>query len=161
MYVLETGGMVLPRTTTYMEAACTLATPLTLHPFAFRVHTHELGRVVSGWRVSPDMEWTLVGKADPQREQMFWGVRDPGRKVIRGGDTLAARCTMVSNRERITWVGPTAAHEMCNFYLMYWVEGGVKLGDERCYTVGPPVYSWDQILIGGLSNIPDKEASTL
>ena len=159
--MLETGGMILPRTTTYMEAACTLSTPLSLHPFAFRVHTHELGRVVSGWRVSPDMQWTLVGKADPQREQMFWGVRDPELKVIRGGDTLAARCTMVSDRDRVTWVGPTAAHEMCNFYMMYWVEGGAKLENEHCYTVGPPVYSWDQILIGGLSNIPDKEASTL
>ena len=58
-------------------------------------------------------------------------------------------------------MGSTREAEMCNFYLMYWVEGGAKLGDERCYTVGPPVYSWDRILIGGLSNIPDKEASTL
>ena len=27
---------------------------------------------------------------------------------------------MVSDRSRVTWVGPTAEHEMCNFYLMYW-----------------------------------------
>ena len=51
MYVLETGGLILPRTTAYLEAACTLAPPRPLHPFAFRVHTHALGRVVSGWRV--------------------------------------------------------------------------------------------------------------
>ena len=51
VYVLETGGLILPRTTAYMEAACTLAPPRPLHPFAFRVHTHALGRVVSGWRV--------------------------------------------------------------------------------------------------------------
>ena len=50
---------------------------------------------------------------------------------------------------------------MCNFYMMYWVEGREKLGTERCTSVGPPVYSWDQILIGGLSNIPDIEASSL
>ena len=33
---------------------------------------------------------------------------------------LDGRCTMVSDRSRVTWVGPTAEHEMCNFYLMYW-----------------------------------------
>ena len=40
-------------------------------------------------------------------------------------------------------------------------EGGGGPMDGRCYSVGPPVYSWDQILIGGLSNIPDIEASSL
>ena len=40
-------------------------------------------------------------------------------------------------------------------------EGGGGPLDGRCYSVGPPVYSWDQILIGGLSNIPDIEASSL
>ena len=54
--------MVLPKTTTFMEAACKIRTHLTVHPFAFRVHTHELGRVVSGWRVTDDMAWSLVGK---------------------------------------------------------------------------------------------------
>ena len=39
------------RATQYMEAACKLTTSLTLHPFAFRTHTHDLGRVVSGWKV--------------------------------------------------------------------------------------------------------------
>jgi len=30
------------------------------------------------------------------------------------------------------------------------------------FSLGPPIYSWDEwILGGGLSNIPDKEASTL
>ena len=124
-------------------------------------HTHSLGRVVSGWTVSPNMTWTLLGKADPQRPQMFYPVSGSGEVVVRDGDRLAARCTMVSHRETFTWVGPTASHEMCNFYLMYWVEGRRKLNQERCYSVGPPVYSWDRLIIGGLSNIPDVEASRL
>ena len=33
---------------------------------------------------------------------------------------------------------------MCNFYMMYWVEGREKLGTERCTSVGPPVYTWDR-----------------
>ena len=50
------------QTTTYSEAACQLDTNLIVHPFAFRVHTHGLGRVVSGWKVTPDMSWTLLGR---------------------------------------------------------------------------------------------------
>ena len=37
------------------------------------------------------MEWTLLGKADPQREQMFWPVEAAEQKLVRAGDTLAAR----------------------------------------------------------------------
>ena len=32
---------------------------------------------------------------------------------------------MVSYRDRMTWVGATANDEMCNFYMMYWVQGQV------------------------------------
>ena len=62
VYFVGTNGMIPARTTTYMEAACRLATSLTIHPFAFRTHTHALGRVVSGWKVTEDMEWSLIGK---------------------------------------------------------------------------------------------------
>ena len=89
--------------------------------------------------------------------------------TLTGGDTIAARCTMVSYRDRMTWVrwfyflcyifhlqylsvlymyswvshvskcvqmcfikvGATAEDEMCNFYLMYWVDGQEKLKNER------------------------------
>ena len=154
VYFIGTNGMIAPKTTTYMEAACKLNTKLTIHPFAFRTHTHALGRVVSGWKVSEDMEWSLIGKEDPQKPQMFYPVSDSSMTVT-GGDTLAARCTMVSYRDRITWVGATAEDEMCNFYMMYWVEGEEKLGNERCNSVGPPVYTWDRWLVGGgLSSAP-------
>ena len=94
---------------------------------------------------------------------MFYPVEDSAM-TLTGGDTVAARCTMVSYRDRITWVtnshlnifcpskhskhyfqvGATAEDEMCNFYMMYWVEGREKLGTERCTSVGPPVYTWDR-----------------
>ena len=60
-----------------------------------------LGRVVSGWKVSPAMQWTLLGKRDPQLPQMFYPT-EPGITVT-SGDTLAARCTMVSYRDHTTW----------------------------------------------------------
>jgi len=161
VYVLETGGMIPPKTTSYMETACKLNTKLKIHPFAFRTHTHALGRVVSGWRVSPGMQWSLIGKKDPQLPQMFYPIADP-HMTMTGGDTIAARCTMVSLRNRITWVGATAEDEMCNFYMMYWVDGQDKLSNERCFSLGPPVYAWDRWIVGGgLTNIPDREASSL
>ena len=59
-------------------------------------------------------------------------------------------------------VGPAKDDEMCNFYLMYWVEGNNVMSQKSCFSLGPPIYSWDGwILGGGLNNIPDDEASTL
>ena len=70
--------------------------------------------------------------------------------------------SVFSYRDRITWVGATAEDEMCNFYMMYWVDGSEKLTNERCQSVGPPVYAWDRWIVGGgLRNVPDEEASSL
>ena len=49
-------------TTTYSEAACPLTEDLVIHPFRYDVHTHGLGTVVSGWKVTSNMSWTLIGK---------------------------------------------------------------------------------------------------
>ena len=75
------------QTTTYAEAACQLKTDMIIHPFAFRVHTHGLGRVVSGWKVTADQTWTLLGKRDPQLPQMFEEIKDD-TITLRYGDTL-------------------------------------------------------------------------
>jgi peptidylglycine monooxygenase len=76
VYMTATQGRFPAGITTKAEAACRLNTDLTIHPFAFRVHTHALGKVVTGWKVSPNMEWTLLGKDDPQLPQMFNPVAD-------------------------------------------------------------------------------------
>ena len=62
--------------------------------------------------------------------QMFYPVVESDMTLTKG-DTVAARCTMVSYRDRITWVGSTAEDEMCNFYMMYWVEGNQVLSSQR------------------------------
>lgn len=161
VYYSATNGRYPAGDTTYSESACTLNTDKEIHPFAFRVHTHGLGRVVSGWKVSPDMTWTLLGKKDPQLPQMFYPVAD-NTTVLRNGDYMASRCTMVNYRDHAVSVGSTNQDEMCNFYLMYWVEGTEVLSQKSCFSVGPPLYSWGGwILGGGLSNIPDEEASSL
>lgn len=50
--------------------------------------------------------------------------------------------------------------EMCNFYLMYWVENSQPLEQKYCFSAGPPTYYWKQAE-PGLRHIPDIEASTL
>lgn len=49
--------------------------------------------------------------------------------------------------------------EMCNFYLMYYVENDEPLNRKYCFGTGPPKYYWrhDE----SLQNIPDEEASEL
>ena len=146
--------------TTKAEAACQINTDLVLHPFAFSVHTHALGRVVTGWKVSPNMQWTLLGKDDPSLPQMFNPIADKST-TLTGGDILASRCTMVNKGENDVFVGQTRKDEMCNFYLMYWVEGDKLPSDTFCFSIGPPFYAWDGSEFGQpLKNIPDKEAST-
>lgn len=53
----------------------------------------------------------------------------------------------------------TSDDEMCNFYVMYWVEGTEPLEQQLCVSEGSPRYYWYKDPY--LSNIPDKEASTL
>ena len=80
----------------YLETSCQLPSDnLRLHPFAFRTHTHDLGTVVSGYKVSKSKtNWKLIGKMSPQKPQAFYPVADLDM-VINGGEYLAARCTMV------------------------------------------------------------------
>lgn len=155
VYVLGTGGGIPPRTTEYMESSCAIAENKTLHPFAYRVHTHSLGKIVSGY-VIKDNQWIELGKRDPMTPQMFYHSSFNG--TIGYGDRLASRCTMQSERDHWTYVGTTNNDEMCNFYLMYYVENEEPLKETFCFSMGPPRYYWEQ---DGLIDIPDRAASTL
>jgi peptidylglycine monooxygenase len=161
--LMGTGGSAPPHSTTYFETACKIEDQREIHPFAFRTHTHSLGRVVSGWRVRNNQDWTLIGKKSPQVPQMFYPVETD--MTLSAGDVVAARCTMVNTRDRTTMVGPTGEDEMCNFYMMYWVEGKDTIQPNTCFTRGPPTWSWGGLGLLGLGadlgNIPDLEASVL
>lgn len=92
---------------------------------------------------------------------MFEAIKD-STMIMSNGDILASRCTMKNTKDHAVSVGSTNEDEMCNFYLMYWVEGTEILSQKSCFSFGPPIYSWaGWILGGGLTNIPDEEASTL
>ncbi|XP_001987058.2 peptidylglycine alpha-hydroxylating monooxygenase [Drosophila grimshawi] len=160
--LLGTDGVIPAMKTEHMEAACEITENKTIYPFAYRTHTHGLGKVVSGYRVRTNdkgiQEWTLLGKRDPLTPQMFYNVEN--KSPIVTGDFVAARCTMKSTRHRATQIGPTNEDEMCNFYLMYYVDEGEPLEMKYCFSQGAPYYYWANPDTG-LHDIPHIEASTL
>ncbi|ODM93542.1 Peptidylglycine alpha-hydroxylating monooxygenase [Orchesella cincta] len=161
VYLLATGGSVEPRATTFLESACIMKEEKTIYPFAFRTHSHSLGKVISGYRVRVDefgeCKWSLIGKKDPQLPQMFYPVEH--YIPVKNGDILAARCTMESNRKRMTYIGPTRNDEMCNFYIMYYVTDGQILEADSCGGEGPFENYWERNY-PTLNNFPD-DASLL
>ncbi|XP_045539131.1 peptidylglycine alpha-hydroxylating monooxygenase [Papilio machaon] len=159
--LLGTGGYILPNRVEHMETACPIIEDKVIHPFAFRTHTHSLGKVVSGYSVrrsSRGDKWSLIGKKDPQLPQMFYPVSDT--TPLHKGDVLAARCTMNNTHNYPVRIGPTNKDEMCNFYLMYWVENDIPLQRKYCFTQGPPYYYWENAP-EGFNLIPDRDASQL
>ncbi|VTJ79151.1 Hypothetical predicted protein, partial [Marmota monax] len=91
-----------------------------MHVFAYRVHTHHLGKVVSGYRVR-NGQWTLIGRQSPQLPQAFYPVEHP--VDVSFGDILAARCVFTGEgRTEATHIGGTSIDEMCNLYIMYYME---------------------------------------
>uniref|UniRef100_T1IX66 Copper type II ascorbate-dependent monooxygenase C-terminal domain-containing protein n=1 Tax=Strigamia maritima TaxID=126957 RepID=T1IX66_STRMM len=115
----------------HADINCLYSDPNSIHPFAYRVHAHSLGVVISGYKYNVKSDkWTLLGKGNPNWPQAFY----PMEKThsVKSGDYLAARCTFNSTkRNRWTTIGSTADDEMCNFYIMYYTnfEGGSSYGD--------------------------------
>lgn len=141
VYLMGTDGEIPAHSTTYMETACSYNEPVVMHPFAYRTHAHTHGRVNAGYRIR-DGKWLEIGRMSPQKPQMFYNVTNPGM-TVQQGDILAARCTMVNDEDEAIAVGSTSKDEMCNFYIMYYVDGDETLGNHYCFTPGPPSWSWD------------------
>ncbi|XP_072946506.1 peptidylglycine alpha-hydroxylating monooxygenase [Epargyreus clarus] len=155
--LLGTSGAIAPHYIEHMETACTMEENKVIHPFAFRTHTHSLGQLVTGYVVRRNEngdEWRLLGRKDPQMPQMFYPVADPA--PIRRHDVLAARCTMNNTHEYIVKIGATNRDEMCNFYLMYWVQNDTPLKQKYCFSAGPPYYYWNRAP-ENFNRIPDLE----
>jgi peptidylamidoglycolate lyase len=115
-----------------------MARPLTA--FAFRVHTHALGREVFLERLvagrSTAVNTTepadgsgpvrLMGR-DPQLPQLFEAL--PAPLVIRPGDKLRATCVFDTGaRTTYTEAGWGQGDEMCNLYLMVHAEEPTYMG---------------------------------
>lgn len=152
VYLMVTGGEIPGKSIEYLEAACAFPdAELEIHPFAYRTHAHKLGRVISGYRVR-DQHWEEIGRQDPRKPQMFYNVTSPNL-TVRQGDILASRCTMENNYDHNVRIGPTQNDEMCNLYIMYYVDGDRLLEPNTCYTQGAPRWYWE--------DFPDQQAINL
>jgi peptidylglycine monooxygenase len=139
--LLETAGAMAPHSLEVFEVACKVEQDIVMHPFAFRTHAHKLGLVNSGYRVrgeNNDQEWTEIGRRSPQLPQMFYPTAND--VTIKQGDYVAAVCTMFNFQSHVVRIGSTGNDEMCNFYMMYWVDGDQLLDDNICASPGPPTY---------------------
>uniref|UniRef100_A0A8C1H1J2 Peptidylglycine alpha-amidating monooxygenase n=1 Tax=Cyprinus carpio carpio TaxID=630221 RepID=A0A8C1H1J2_CYPCA len=114
---------------TNADIACTY-TSSPMYPFAFRTHTHSLGKVVSGYRVR-NGQWTQIGRQSPLLPQAFYPVANT--IDVRNGDILAARCVFTGEgRTTNTQIGGTSNDEMCNFYIMYYMDNSHAVPYMNC-----------------------------
>lgn len=137
IYLLMSMDIAIPpgEKAVYADIACAYEKP-TMHPFAYRVHTHTLGQVVSGYRIR-NGKWTLIGRQSPQLPQAFYQVEDP--LDVRPGDILAARCRFTGHgRTSNTYIGGTASDEMCNMYIMYYMDAAHASSYMTCVRTGDP-----------------------
>ncbi|KAM5191313.1 peptidyl-glycine alpha-amidating monooxygenase isoform 3-T3 [Mantella aurantiaca] len=119
----------------YSDIACVYEKP-TMYPFAYRVHTHQLGQVVSGYRIR-NGKWTLIGRQSPQLPQAFYAVEHS--LDVHPGDILAARCVFTGEgRTSNTYIGGTSSDEMCNLYIMYYMEAAHASSYMTCVRTGDP-----------------------
>ncbi|XP_053500533.1 peptidyl-glycine alpha-amidating monooxygenase B [Ictalurus furcatus] len=135
MYLMLSVDTVIPpgKTVTNADIACSyLSYPM--YPFAFRTHTHRLGKVVSGYRIR-NGQWTLIGRQSPQLPQAFYPTSNA--IDVRYGDTLAARCVFTGEgKTSKTHIGGTSNDEMCNFYIMYYMDSKHALPYMDCMDHG-------------------------
>ncbi|XP_040198837.1 peptidyl-glycine alpha-amidating monooxygenase isoform X3 [Rana temporaria] len=137
IYLLMSMDTIIPagEKTVYSDIACAYEKP-TMYPFAYRVHTHQLGQVVSGYRIR-NGKWTLIGRQSPQLPQAFYAVEHP--LDVHAGDVLAARCVFTGEgRTSNTYIGGTSSDEMCNMYIMYYMEAAHSSSYMTCVRTGDP-----------------------
>ncbi|KAM7393430.1 hypothetical protein PAMA_008197 [Pampus argenteus] len=132
--LMSVDTIILPgKRVTNADVSCDYTSHL-IYPFAFRTHTHHLGKVVSGYRIR-NGKWSLIGRQSPQLPQAFYPVnKDVNMKY---GDTIAARCVFTGEgRTSKTYIGGTSNDEMCNFYIMYYMDSKHAIPYMNCMETG-------------------------
>ncbi|XP_076613674.1 peptidyl-glycine alpha-amidating monooxygenase A isoform X2 [Chaetodon auriga] len=132
--LMSVDTVILPgKRVTNADMACDY-TSYPIYPFAFRTHTHRLGKVVSGYRIR-DGKWSLIGRQSPQLPQAFYPANT--EVTVKYGDTIAARCVFSGEgRHSKTYIGGTSDDEMCNFYIMYYMDSKHAIPFMSCMETG-------------------------
>lgn len=162
MLILGTiAGTIPPHSMGYFDSACEYRRPPALNCIRYRSHTHGLGLIASGFKISKDgSQYQLLGKQFPQHTFPYFplesikghfplesikGQSRRGERIVRieRGDVLAARCIMNNTRDIEVAIGERAEDEMCYFYLIYYVDSGesIPFPFRHCYTSAND-YSW-------------------
>ncbi|KAL6729380.1 hypothetical protein Aduo_000438 [Ancylostoma duodenale] len=122
MVLLFVSGESIPpgRNQVQINTTCEYNGDIELHPFAFRTHTHAMGRVVSAF-YKHEGQWTKIGVRNPQWPQLFESITT--NPVIRKGDLMASTCRFDSHDKTTkTAMGSMGVNEMCNFYMMFYYD---------------------------------------
>ncbi|XP_031734304.1 peptidylglycine alpha-amidating monooxygenase isoform X2 [Anarrhichthys ocellatus] len=132
--LMSVDTIILPgKRVTNADIACDY-TSYPIYPFAFRTHTHHLGKVVSGYRIR-EGKWNLIGRQSPQLPQAFYPANEEVN--VKYGDTIAARCVFTGEgRTFKTYIGGTSDDEMCNFYIMYYMDSKHAIPYMNCMESG-------------------------
>ncbi|XP_067664948.1 peptidyl-glycine alpha-amidating monooxygenase A-like isoform X1 [Haliotis asinina] len=133
IYLLENIRFSIPPNTAnaHVDVSCTYQEPQPLYPFAYRTHSHSLGKVITGYMFNHT--WLEIGKGNPQGPQIFYPVH--GSYIVRSGDELVARCTFDSRgRDTVVNTGRKTSEEMCKFYMMYYTNSTVEMSPGHCMT---------------------------
>ncbi|RZF42805.1 hypothetical protein LSTR_LSTR016741, partial [Laodelphax striatellus] len=102
-----TSGMIPPMSTEHMEAKCQINENKTIHPFAFRTHTSQSAK----WFPATECEVMKMAwmnglcweNTTHSNHRFLYPVEND--VTVKPNDILAARCTMESHRQRITYIG--------------------------------------------------------
>nr|XP_019955658.1 PREDICTED: peptidyl-glycine alpha-amidating monooxygenase isoform X4 [Paralichthys olivaceus] len=132
--LMSVDTVILPgKTVTNADVACDYSS-YPIYPFAFRTHTHHLGKVVSGYRIR-NGKWSLIGRQSPQLPQAFYPAHE--ELDVKYGDTVAARCVFTGEgRTSKTYIGGTSDDEMCNFYIMFYMDSKHAIPYMNCMETG-------------------------
>eukprot|EP00854_Cymbomonas_tetramitiformis_P014167 gene14167-16753_t len=113
-----------------VSVTCCYSGPEPLRGFAFRVHTHTLGRSVRLDRVSALGETQRLLERSPELTQIFEPLEE--ELIIQPGSMLRVTCRFNSSEQhQPVHAGPSHHHEMCNLYLMYHTKEALSL---QCYS---------------------------
>lgn len=99
-----------------------------IHPYAYWVHTHSAGTVISAYKVVTKSK-TIGPKAieiarwHSKWPQPVWLDESENRTIIYPGNTVAGSCTYYNkSNQSITWGSSFTANEMCNIFIYYYVD---------------------------------------
>jgi hypothetical protein len=100
-----------------------------IQPYAYWVHSHRLGTVVSGYRIDKKtglvIELSRWSHRWPQPVKIDYNLNEDFRvseTTIRSGDFVAAKCTYNSTGEKymVNWGPRKDLDEMCNLFIFYF-----------------------------------------